>query len=181
MLEFKPIVSQDYERYNKYRAFDKTDASEGVFATLYIWDAYYNLEVAENGEFLFFRFNVKNRKPSFFFPIGKGDIKKAVDELSDYCMARNEKLIFRLVSRENAELLEKMYPDRFELREARDSYDYVYLSEKMISLSLRLRTQTLQGYEKTSLHLFLIFCNIYLTLCFCCVTFMPSQKGAVWL
>ncbi len=135
MLEFKSISKDDFERYNKYRLKDKTNASEGVFMTMFIWNEYYNLSLAENGEFLFIRFDIKGKSPSYFFPIGEGDLEKAIDELSEYASERGEKLIFRLASRENMQKLKDLYGDRFSYKESRDSYDYVYLTEKMISLS----------------------------------------------
>lgn len=135
MLEFKCVSAKDFERYNKYRALDATNASEGVFATMFIWNKYYNLEFAENGEFLFIRFNIKGRKPSYFFPIGKGDLERALSELSEYSESRGEKLRFRLVSAENAERLKRISEKRFNFTEDRNCFDYVYLTEKMISLS----------------------------------------------
>ncbi len=135
MLEFTRISPCDFERYNKYRAQDPTNASEGVFMTMFIWNEYYNLSLAENGEFLFIRFDIKGKEPSYFFPIGKGDIKKALDELSAYAKMRGERLNLRLVSRENMQKLKEVYADRFSYKESRDSYDYIYLTEKMISLS----------------------------------------------
>lgn len=135
MLEFRSINADDFEKFNKYRFLDKTNASEGAFATMFIWNRYYNLEVAENGEFLFLRFNIKNKAPSYFFPIGNGNLDKAIDELSSYSSSKGEKLAFRLVSRENADKLKQTYDKRFDFTEERDCFDYMYLTEKMISLS----------------------------------------------
>ncbi len=135
MLEFKHISATDFERYNKYRKNDMTNASEGVFMTMFIWNEYYNLSVAENGEFLFLRFDIKEKEPSYFFPIGEGNLKSAIDELSAYAKNRGERLVFRLVSKENAQKLNTLYENRFSYKESRDSYDYIYLAEKMISLS----------------------------------------------
>lgn len=135
MLEFKSISASDFERYNKYRSQDSTNASEGVFMTMFIWNNYYNLELAENGEFLFIRFNIKGKAPSYFFPIGEGNLERAFDELSQYAQGKGEKLCLRLVSAENAEKLKKLNVKRFSFIESRDSFDYVYLTEKMITLS----------------------------------------------
>ncbi len=135
MLKFKPISAKDFEKYNKYRALDETNASEGVFATMFIWNRYYNMEIAENGEFLFIRFNIKGKEPSYFFPIGKGDLSAAIAELSDYAASHGERLNFRLVTLQNAERLKRITEKRFSFTEVRDSFDYVYLTEKMISLS----------------------------------------------
>ena len=135
MLEFCKISTKDIVRFNKYREKDPSNASESSFTTFFIWDNYYNLECSENGEFFFLRFNIKNKEPSYFFPIGNGNIKKAIDELSEYAASKGEKLCFRLVSKENKEKLIKLFGDRFSVKESRDSFDYVYLTEKMISLS----------------------------------------------
>ena len=135
MLEFKKVSARDFEKYNRYRASDETDASEGVFATMFIWDKYYNMEIAENGEFLFIRFNIKGKEPSYFFPIGKGDLSFAIGQLSEYSTSRGERLNFRLVTLQNVDKLRQMFPERFSFKETRDSFDYVYITEKMISLS----------------------------------------------
>jgi len=135
MLEFRSINANDFEKFNKYRALDKTNASEGAFVTMFIWNRYYNLEVAENGEYLFLRFNIKGKAPSYFFPIGTGNLEKAIQELSLYASSKGEHLIFRLVSRDNAEKLKRIDEKRFTFTEDRDCFDYIYLSEKMISLS----------------------------------------------
>lgn len=135
MLEFSPISPKDYGRYYKYRENDPSNASEASFTTVYIWNNYYNLECCENGEFFFLRFNIKGKSPSYFFPIGSGNIEKALSELCEYATHRGEKLCFRLVSEANKEKLKQFFGDRLSVKESRDSFDYVYLTERMISLS----------------------------------------------
>ena len=112
MLEFSKISANDIERFNKYRAMAPSNASESSFTTLFIWNDYYNLECSENGEFFFLRFNIKGKEPSYFFPVGEGDIKKAIDELSEYAASKGEKLCFRLVSEENKEVLLNLLGER---------------------------------------------------------------------
>lgn len=135
MLEFKGITIADKKRFDYYRQYDPTDGSEGVFATMFIWNEYYNLELAENGEFLFIRFNIKGKNPSYFFPIGKGDLEKAINELKEYSYSKGEKVAFRLVTQKNKEKLDNLFPKQFSFELDRDCADYVYLTEKMISLS----------------------------------------------
>ena len=113
MLQFSKISKKDIERYNKYRQKAPSNASEASFATLFIWNGYYDLECSANGEFFFLRFSVKNRAPSYFFPIGDGDIKRAIDELSEYAEAKGEKLAFRLVSKDNKDKLISLYGDSY--------------------------------------------------------------------
>lgn len=135
MLQFKCVSTDDFERYNKYRAADKTNASEGVFMTMFIWNDYYNMEYADDGEFLYIRFNIKNKEPAYFFPIGNGDIKNAVEKLREYSQKRGERLRFMLVQKEKAELLKKEYDKVFNFTPARNTFDYIYLTDRMINLS----------------------------------------------
>lgn len=135
MLDFKCVNAEDFERYNKYRALDPTNASEGAFATMFIWNRYYNMEFADNGEFLFIRFNIKNKKPAYYFPIGKGNLKNALRELEEYSLQKGEQLRFMLVTEENALRLKIETDKAFSFTSVRDTFDYVYLTENMVKLS----------------------------------------------
>ena len=135
MLDFRAITPECCDIYNKYRQKDIINASEAAYLTLLMWNSYYNLEYAQNGEFFFLRFNIKGKAPSYMFPIGRGDLKKALDELSDYSHKRGEKVVFRLVTKENMQKIKMLYGERFCIEESRDTFDYVYFTEKMISLS----------------------------------------------
>lgn len=135
MLKFRSICADDKELFDRFRSSDITDASEGAFATVFIWDDYYHLKIAENGEFLFLRFEVDGKKPSCLFPIGSGDLKKAVGELEEYANSRGESLCFRLVTEENAKKLEEAFPGRFNYICDRDCADYMYSAESLRTLS----------------------------------------------
>ncbi len=137
MLEFKKISIEDKKIFDKYRSVDKTNYSESSFTTLFIWNEYYNLETAENGEFFFMRFNKKGKPAEYFYPIGNGNIEKAIYMLGECAKSRGEKLNFGLVSKENAQKLRIMLGDGFEFTPNRNCADYIYLSEKLISLSGR--------------------------------------------
>lgn len=135
MLEFKSIGIEDKNAYDSYRKLDPTNGSEGVFATMFIWNEYYHMETAKDGEFFYIRFNIKGKAPAYFFPIGSGNLQNAIKKLEVYSKERNEKLRFMLVSEENKNKLNELYPDRFSFVSNRNCADYVYLTEKMINLS----------------------------------------------
>lgn len=134
MLKFRDIRAEDKLLFDKYRQNDVI-ASEGAFATLFIWNDFYNLKVAEYGGFLYFQFNVKNRIPSYYFPIGSGDVNAALDVLKEYTRANNHVMAFRLVTEEQLEKLNNYPKAEFVSNEERDCEDYVYPSEQLISLS----------------------------------------------
>lgn len=133
MLNFRDITIGDKGAFDKYKT--DTTASEGSFATLFIWDDYYRARVADDGEFFYYQFNVKDRMPSYYFPIGHGDANVALDRLKEYCEANGHLMAFRLVNEEQLEKLRAYGGAEFIENEERDCEDYVYPSEQLISLA----------------------------------------------
>lgn len=134
MLEFRDIRPEDKLIFDRYRRHDMI-ASEAVFTTIYIWNDDYNLKVADDGEFFYFQFNVKDRIPSYYFPVGNGDANRALDALKEYAEAHGHILAFRLVTEEQLALLRAYGGAEFLANEERDCEDYVYPSAQLISLS----------------------------------------------
>ncbi|MGN1098518.1 MAG: DUF2156 domain-containing protein [Clostridia bacterium] len=134
MLNFREITAQDKFIFDKYKQNDNI-ASEASFATLFIWNDYYNAKVADDGEFFYFQFNVKDRIPSYYFPVGGGDVNKALDRLKEYTRANGHIMAFRLVNESQLEKLMNYGGTEFVYNEERDCEDYMYQSEKLISLA----------------------------------------------
>ncbi|MCH5188818.1 MAG: DUF2156 domain-containing protein, partial [Oscillospiraceae bacterium] len=134
MLEFRDIKAEDKLIFDRYRQ-PGSIASEAVFATMFIWNDYYNLKVAEDSEFFYFQFNVKNRIPSYYFPIGSGDCNAALDVLKEYTRANGHVMAFRLVTEEQLEKLRAYSGAEFLANEERDCEDYIYPSAQLISLA----------------------------------------------
>ena len=134
MLEFRDITIDDKKIFDKYRT-EGGIASESSFTTLFIWNDYYNAKVADDGEFLYYQFNVKDRIPSYYFPIGSGDPNIALDRLKEYTEANGHIMAFRLVTENQLEMLLAYQGTQFIYNEERDCEDYVYHTEQMISLA----------------------------------------------
>lgn len=134
MLEFRDIKAEDKLIFDRYRQ-PGSIASEAVFATMFIWNDYYNLKVAEDGKFFYFQFNVKNRIPSYYFPVGGGDCNNALDALREYTRANGHVMAFRLVTEEQLEKLRAYSGAEFLANEERDCEDYIYPSAQLISLA----------------------------------------------
>lgn len=69
---------------------------------------------------------------SYSFPIGS-DIKGALEQIIEDSKQYNSAMIFGL-RKEDAELFEGIYGDKYEVEPVRDSFDYVYDSENLITL-----------------------------------------------
>ncbi len=133
MLNFRDIKAEDKFIYDGYRQ-SAAIASESAFATLFIWNGYYNLRVAEENGFFYFQFNVKDRIPSYYFPVGSGDVNAALDALKEYTRANGHIMAFRLVTEEQLEKLNAYGGADFICNEERDCEDYVYPCEQLIKL-----------------------------------------------
>lgn len=134
MLKFREITAEDKIIFDRYKQTDNI-ASEASFTTLFIWNDYYNAKVADDGEFFYFQFNVKDRIPSYYFPVGNGDVNKALDALKEYTAANGHVMAFRLVTQPQLEKLMSYGGARFVYNEERDCEDYMYRSDKLISLA----------------------------------------------
>lgn len=135
MLNFRKISIDDKVIYDKYRSKCEINASEGAFATVFIWDEFYNATVADDDEFFYIRFNKKNTAPEFLFPVGIGDVKSALRKIEAVCEERGESLKFALLTKEQADIVTDFFGDAAQVVSDRDCADYVYLTEKMINLS----------------------------------------------
>lgn len=134
MLKFRDIRAEDKLIYDKYKPAGAI-ASEAAFTTMFIWNDYYNLKVAEDDGFFFFQFNIKNRIPSYYFPLGSGDVDLALDALKEYTRANGHIMAFRLITEDQLEKLKSYGGASFVYNEERDCEDYVYPSEQLISLA----------------------------------------------
>lgn len=106
---------------------------ETSFATYFLWDEKYQFEICIRNGFLFVRFY----EDGVFYlpPIGEGDFAAAVEELRCYCQEHGEVLRLAYLTAETVTMLEEAFPGQFEITLNRDSSEYLYLSERMISLA----------------------------------------------
>ncbi|MBR5272734.1 MAG: DUF2156 domain-containing protein [Clostridia bacterium] len=122
MLEFKPITIDARDQMLRYMSPLTLGTTESTFTDLFLWAEHYKNEFCVKDGFLFIRSGDK-----FLTPYGEGDLKAAIDLLP-------YDATFICVSEGNVRKITEIYPNRFEIREMRDSFDYIYRSEDMILL-----------------------------------------------
>lgn len=105
------------------------------FGNIFAWSTINHKQVAKVNDYLVVKLNIGEKKPSYFYPAGTGDVKAVIDQMKED--AADHSHDFRLVglSLENIEQLDLMYPKQFRYKRKRDHFDYVYLIEKMVSLA----------------------------------------------
>lgn len=136
MLKFRSVALSDKESIEKYTAMINSYLCEHCFVDMFIWCDHYNTEVCFTDEFLFVRCeSFPDKVPMYLAPIGKGDIKKAVELIEEDAKLRNIEFIMVSISEQQLPLFEEIIGDRYDFEWSEDSADYIYLSEKMQTLS----------------------------------------------
>jgi hypothetical protein len=106
---------------------------ESSFATYFLWEEKYKFEICIKDGFLFTRFH-ENGGIFYLAPAGEGDFTAAFEELSNYCDEQNEPLILAYLTDAVVKQIDESFPDQYDFTPDRDSAEYLYLSERLISL-----------------------------------------------
>lgn len=73
----------------------------------------------------------------YHFPLGAGDKKTAVEAIIADAKERNLTCIITSLTHEDADVLESLFPNTFDIQFHRDSFDYVYEIDKLADLKGR--------------------------------------------
>ena len=109
-----------------------------AFGTEFVWRDAYRERVAQIGACGIVEMTV-NGSLCYSFPFGGNDDDKinAVSVMSEYCRSLGTVLCLTPITREQKALLDKAFHGRFECRDLRSMYDYIYTAERLKSLAGR--------------------------------------------
>lgn len=130
---WKSIELSDKEIIQSYYRQEKSRNCEFTFANNYLWAPYYEIRYAIIGGMLVFLSDEDTFSVSF--PLGQGNAKETIELLLSYFEEKERPFKMHLVSPEQFACLEKWFPGKFQIAYNRDAADYVYESEKLITLS----------------------------------------------
>lgn len=135
MLEFDEVGLSDIEWAKPLIRKSGLNTCEYSFANVYLWREVFGLEIARINDFIIIKSKgEKNDKIGFSFPAGTGDVKIAIDAILDYCDNNNLEFYMYGVLTGNKEIMETLYPNKFNFENIRDEAEYVYKSESLITL-----------------------------------------------
>ena len=134
MLLFKPIELTDKLTVEKYLKSKKSYLCSHCFVDLFIWKNYYNTQICVKDDFLFIK-QVNHGKTIFTVPLGTGDFPNAIESLREYAQEINVPFEMAAVNETTKQEIETLLPSAFDFAEERDSEDYIYLSEDLITLA----------------------------------------------
>ncbi len=135
MIEFKPIALSDKTtidiclQNNSYRACDF------CFTNLYAWQAKFHTTFAVIHDTLFIRYNDCDAQLCYMMPIGKMALKEALQLIINDAKENNIPLVIKAITEEMWTCIQKEMFDTFTFVHDRDNDEYIYLTEKLISLT----------------------------------------------
>lgn len=132
-IDFKKPELGDREMIDRYFRMNKSRSCEYTFANTYLWSRHYRVRYALVEGMLVYQYTDTGH---FTFPKGdRSRLRRAVDALMEWCREQRMEFHLTLVTPEQFEELERIYPGKFTVEYFRDSADYVYETEKLIRLS----------------------------------------------
>lgn len=133
-IEWKELELEDMKLLKPY--YDEIDYrfNEASFANNLLWTPYFHMRYAIVERKLVFRSNEEARH-SVSYPFGKKPLKGTIDRLMEDFIERGKKFRMHLVTEDEFEVLSTLYPGMFQIEYDRDSADYLYESQKLITLA----------------------------------------------
>lgn len=136
MLDFKPITLQDRLEIQTYTAKRNYHLCEHCFVDLFIWAKHYDTQFCTKDGFLFIKMlTFPDRLPMYLAPVGDGDLRHAVALLEQDAAERGNPFVMTSIPEEMLPELQTAMPDELVIENLPNGADYIYLAEKMISLS----------------------------------------------
>ena len=135
MLEWSIPEAEDEDWINSCIAVSGTMASDASFANIYLLRNKYSTKISRYRDFIIRKYSGKGARCGYTFPLGKGDVAKALAEIEKDAKECGERLQFAFVTEEQKEVLENAMPARFCYSSDAGDSDYIYLRSELASLS----------------------------------------------
>ncbi len=137
-IKLKPITLNKKDLIRSYYEYEQSDSCEASFANNFLWAPFYDTEYCIIEDMLVFI--TKRGKWSVNMPLAKNEetashLPRVILQLEEYFKEADRPFIMQVVTKDKFELLEKLFPGKYEIEYQRDAADYVYETEKMISLA----------------------------------------------
>lgn len=136
-IEWKHITMEDKELLTPYYQYEQSNSCEVCFANNVLWSPFYRIEFGFVEDMLVFI--SREEEYSMTMPMakdkeGEKKLKAALFQMEEYFKEQKQQFHISLVTKDKFQLLEELFPGKFEIEYDRDGADYVYEVENMISL-----------------------------------------------
>ncbi len=154
LLHFTPITAASRAEITAYTLASQSRICDLAFANLFGWAVKYETSYAIADDTLFIRFTSPARPhPAYLIPIrrGGGCGSDALDRLRHEADAGGYPLVVMGITAHCREHLEELCPGAFTFLEDEGAADYIYLRERLVSLSgkaLQSKRNHVNKFEK---------------------------------
>lgn len=149
MIKFKDITTKDKETIQRFTLWGERQNCDLSFANLISWRFLYNTQFAIIDNYLVFRFYAGHHlaymapvslpvwQPDGTFRVVQCEecSEKVIKAIREDSIAMGHPFLMLGVCKYMRGHIEQAFPDTFDIKENRDYSDYIYLREKLISLS----------------------------------------------
>lgn len=133
MIHFQKLDLAQKDCLNTYLFHSGKQACEYTFTNLFLWGR--QKAVVQDG-FLLLQSQF-DRKSVYPFPVGYGNVKAALDAVIHDAAMRGIPCCLAVMSKEDCDLVEQLYPGKFRFYTDRSSYDYIYSIDDLADLTGR--------------------------------------------
>ncbi|KLU67688.1 hypothetical protein DEAC_c00920 [Desulfosporosinus acididurans] len=134
MIDFKDVDLDDKKWMEPLLTAADLSGCHQNFTNIFAWSKIYHYRVAQVDGFLVVK-GVMDDVTYYFYPAGSGNLMIVFEAMKQDAVSCGHEFVLAGLSPENIKQLNSLYPEHFEYREMRDSFDYVYFLDKLVSLA----------------------------------------------
>lgn len=136
MLDFNPVTLADRDWMSPIIYSENIRNADYSFTNIFAWGESFMARQAMVADCLVICTTVDGEN-YYSFPVGADSSEKlisVVEQLMAHCSELGEKFILHTIPAVKAELLDELFPGKFEITPVRDFFDYIYSAEKLATL-----------------------------------------------
>ena len=135
MINFREVEINDKKWIDPLLAAGDMRGCHHNFTNIFAWSKIYKYRVARIDDYLLVKGESMNGTPYYFYPAGQGDPKSVIEAMGQDAATCGYDFILAGLSPENMGVINSLFPASFEYTGRRDSFDYVYLLDKLVTLT----------------------------------------------
>lgn len=135
MITFKQIELTDKPKIEQCLANNEYRSCDFSFTNMIAWNAKFKTQYEIKGKTLFLKFNEIDGNTYYMMPIGPMPIKQSIEEIMADSDRSNIPFMMKGITVDMWEKIKIAFPDKFQYTHERNNDEYIYLSEKLITLS----------------------------------------------
>lgn len=134
MINFRRVELKDKKWMDPLIAAADMGGCHQNFTNIFAWSKILKFRVARVNDYLVVK-GESDTGQYYLYPAGTGDIKTVIEAMRQDAAKCGHDFKILGVSPENMEEINSVSSDKFTYEKIRDSYDYVYLLDKLVNLS----------------------------------------------